>query len=163
MRYGDDARGRAIASPGKKIQRQRESDAPRSNQRNGTVRTSQPRRSKCVRFIGVNEVHLSISDKAPDRKRGGTPSPPPADAVSGNACILRAASQQGAAQCDQFRSMAARKQTLQEQQRLVLSSTVVLAEVHNQRAHAQALPGFGHERRVSFSPASSRPSLRYLM
>ena len=53
--------------------------------------------------------------------------------------------------------------TLQEQQRLVLSSTVVLAEVHNQRAHAQALPGFGHERRVSFSPASSRPSLRYLM
>ena len=83
--------------------------------------------------------------------------------MHGDARILRAASQQRIAQSDQFGSVAPRAQTAQQQQCLVLSSTVVTAEVDNQRAHAQASPGFGHERCVNVSPARSRPSLRYLM
>ena len=111
----------------------------------------------------MNDVHLPFSDKAPDGERGGKLSPPAADAVSGDACILRATSQQGIAKSDQSGSVPARERALQEQQCLMLSSTIVPPEVDNQRAHAQASPGFGHERCVSFSPARSRPSLRYLM
>ena len=81
--------------------------------------------------------------------------------------IHRAASQQGILDANQFGRVAASEQSLQEQQRLVLSPSVVPSEVDNERAQNrraqfQASPGFGHERCVSFSPASSRPSLRYL-
>lgn len=83
--------------------------------------------------------------------------------MDGDARLLRPASQQRIAERDQFGNVAAREQTLQEQKCLVLSATVVPAEVDNQRAHAQASPGFGQEQCVSFSPARSRPSLRYFM
>ena len=83
--------------------------------------------------------------------------------MHGDACILRPASQKRIPKRSQLGSVAAGEQSLQEQERLILSSTVISAEVDNQRAHAQASPGFGHERCVSFSPERSRPSLRYLM
>ena len=83
--------------------------------------------------------------------------------MDGDARLLRPASQQRIAKRDQFGSVAAREQTLQEQKCLVLSTTVVPAEVDNQRVHAQASLGFGQGRRVSFSPARSRPSFRNFM
>lgn len=49
----------------------------------------------------------------------------------------------------------------QEQESLVLLCVIIPVEVDDERAHAQASPTKGYERRVSFSPASSRPSLRY--
>ncbi len=83
--------------------------------------------------------------------------------MCGDSCVRGAARQKGIPDCDQLGSMTACAQALQEKQRLVLSSTIVAAEVDDERAHAQASPGFGHGRCVSFSPASTRPSLRYLM
>jgi len=64
---------------------------------------------------------------------------------------------------DQFGSVATLEQTPQEQKCLVLSTAEVPAEVDNQRAQAQASPGFGHDRCVSFSPVRNRPSFRYLV
>ena len=116
-----------------------------------------------MRFVGMEDIRSTPSDQLPDRESGIQPAPPTVDAVCGDACILRAASQQRITKCDQFGSVATREQSSQEQKCLVLSTTEVPAEVDNQRAHAQASPGFGHERCVSFSPARSRPSLRYLM
>src|SRR5258708_133860 len=98
-----------------------------------------------------------------NRQRGGKTPAPRGNAMHGDARIPGAASQQRIAKRDQFGSMAAREQTSQKQKGLVLSATIIPAEVDNQRAHAQASPGFGHERCVNFSPARSRPSLRYLM
>ena len=83
--------------------------------------------------------------------------------MDGHACMLRAAGQQRVAKRDQYGSVAARKQAPQQQQHLMLASAVIAAEIDNERTHAQASPGFGHERCVSFSPASSRPSFRYLI
>ena len=51
--------------------------------------------------------------------------------MNGDACILRSARQQGIPDGNQFRSVAAREQTLQEQQRLMLSSAIVPSEVDN--------------------------------
>ena len=83
--------------------------------------------------------------------------------MHGDACILRPPSQKRIVKRNQFGSVAAGEQSLQEQECLILPSTVIPAEVDKQRAHAQASPGFGHGRCVSFSPERSRPSLRYLM
>ena len=115
----------------------------------------------------MNDIHALLANQSANLQRRGESPATRWNAMHGDACILRAASQQGILDGDQFGRMAAREQTLQEQQRLVLSSAIVLSEIDNQwtqnrRAHVQASPGFGHERCVSFSPASSRPSLRYL-
>jgi len=59
--------------------------------------------------------------------------------------------------------VASRDEASQEQKRLVLTAAKIAAEVDNERAHVQASPGFGQDRRVNFSPARKRPSLRYLM
>jgi hypothetical protein len=59
--------------------------------------------------------------------------------------------------------VAAFAQALQKEQSLMLPSAIFAAEVDNERAHVQASPGFGQDRRVNFSPARKRPSLRYLM
>ncbi len=111
----------------------------------------------------MDDIRSTSSQQTPDRQSGGKASASVGDTMDGDAGMLCPASQQGIAQRDQFGSVAAREQSPQEQKRLVLSTTEVPAEVDNQRAHAQASPGFGHEQCVSFSPASSRPSLRYLM
>jgi len=83
--------------------------------------------------------------------------------MDNDARVLRTARQQRIPKCDQLRSVAAFKQAPQEQECLVLSTPEVSAEVDNQRAQAQASPGFGHDRCVSFSPVRSRPSFRYLV
>ena len=111
----------------------------------------------------MNDVHSTPSQQTTDHQSGGKASASRGNAMHGDACIFRAASQQGIAEGDQFGGVAAREQAPHEQQRLMLSSTIIPTEVDNQRVHAQASPGFGHERCVSFSPARSRPSLRYLM
>ena len=120
----------------------------------------------------MNDIHLPPSNQPANLQGGGEPPAPRRNAMHGDACVLCPASQQGIPDCNQFRRVAAREQSLQEQQRLVLPAAVVPSEVddhwmrkrgtQNRGAHAQASPGFGHERCVSFSPASSRPSLRYL-
>ena len=111
----------------------------------------------------MNNIHALPAHQPANLQSGGKAPASRENAMHEDACILRAASQKGILDGNQFGRVAAREQTLQEQQRLVLSSTVVSSKVGNQRAHAQASPGFGHERCVSFSPARSRPSLRYLM
>jgi hypothetical protein len=44
----------------------------------------------------------------------------------------------------------------------MLPAAIVTAEVDDERPHPQASPGLGQDRWMSFSPARSRPSLRYL-
>ena len=102
------------------------------------------------------------SNQPANLKGGGKPGGAGGTPCTEIACIFRAAGQRGILDGNQFGSVAAREQSLQEQQRLMLPSAKFPSEVDNERAHAQASPGFGHERCVSFSPASSRPSLRYL-
>jgi hypothetical protein len=83
--------------------------------------------------------------------------------MDNDARVLRPARQQSIPKRDQFRCVAPMEQATQEQEGLVLSTTEVPAEVDNQRAQAQASPGFGHDRCVSFSPVRSRPSFLYLV
>ena len=70
--------------------------------------------------------------------------------MDGDAHFLRTASQQSISKCDQFGCVAALQQTAQQQKRLVLPAAKVPAEVDNQRAHAQASPGLGHDRSRQF-------------
>ena len=145
-------------------ERQREFHTARDNQGNEAVRPRQPCGGERVRFVGMDDIHSTASHQpagSPERRQGagviwGT-------LMDDDARFLRTASQQRISKCDQFRSVAALEQTPQQQKRLVLPATEIPAEVDNQRAHAQASPGFGHDRSVSFSPVSSRPSFRYLM
>jgi hypothetical protein len=51
--------------------------------------------------------------------------------MDGDARILRPASQKGIAKGDQFGGVPASEQTFQEKQRLMLSSTILPAEVDN--------------------------------
>jgi hypothetical protein len=44
----------------------------------------------------------------------------------------------------------------------MLPPSILTAEVDDERPHPQASPGFGQDLWASFSPARSRPSLRYL-
>lgn len=111
----------------------------------------------------MHDIHPSPSHQPPDRQNGGKAPALLGDLMDDDAGVLRAARQQGISKGDQFRSVAAFKRAPQEQERLVLSTTEVPAEVDNQRAQAQASPGFGHDRCVSFSPVRSRPSFRYLV
>ena len=121
-------------------------------------------RSGDQEFIGivVTDPEPQMPIRPPDREGGVQTAPPVVYAVRGYACIVRAPRQQGIANRDEFGSMAARQQPLQKQERLLLPSAKVRAEVDDERAHAQASPGLGQERRVSVSPARRRPSLRYL-
>src|SRR5690348_11511634 len=82
--------------------------------------------------------------------------------MHGRADFLRPGRQQRTANRNQFRNVSAFAQSLQQEQRLMLPSAIITAKVDNERAHAQASPGLGQDRWASFSPASSRPSLRYL-
>ena len=92
----------------------------------------------------MNDIHLPKSNQAANLQGCGESSVTRRNAMHGDPRILRAASQQGILDGNQFGSVAARKQSLQEQQRLVLSSAVVPTKVDDERAHAQASPGFGH-------------------
>ena len=100
----------------------------------------------------MNDIHSTPSHQPPDRQSGGKAPARLGDLMDDDARILRAARQQRISNRDQFGSVAAFEQAPQEQERLILSTTKVPAEVDNQRAHAQASPGFGHDRCVSFSP-----------
>jgi hypothetical protein len=111
----------------------------------------------------MNNVYFSFLDQAPNRECSGQTPASCSNAMHGDSRFRCSLGQKRIAQRNQYRSMPAHKQTLQKQECLVLSSTVIPAKVDNQRTHAQASPGFGHGRCVSFSPARSRPSLRYLM
>ena len=130
----------------------------------------QPCRAQRVRFIRVNNVHAAsgarpgvlFAQQPANVERGGNAPASRRNAVNRNSRIVRAIRQLAIAHRNQFRGMSARVQALQQQQRLVLSPAVILSEIDNQRAHSYTLPGLGQERRVSFSPASRRPSLRYL-
>jgi hypothetical protein len=44
----------------------------------------------------------------------------------------------------------------------MLPAAIITAEVDDEWPHPQASPGLGQDRWASFSPARSRPSLRYL-
>ena len=94
----------------------------------------------------MNDVHSSPLHQTTDRQSGRETPASRRNAMHRDACIFRSPSQQGIAKRDQFGSVAAREQTSQEQQRLVLSSSIFPAEIDDERAHAQASPGFGHER-----------------
>jgi hypothetical protein len=50
--------------------------------------------------------------------------------------FLRAHCQERAADCNQFRKVAAFAQSLQKEESLVLPSAIVTAKVDNERAHA---------------------------
>jgi hypothetical protein len=111
----------------------------------------------------MNNVHLFFPDQTPNQHDRGWAPASCINAMHNNSGFRCAVGQKRVTQRDQLRSVSARYEAPQKEKRLVLSSTVIPAKVDNQRTHAQASPGFGHERCVSFSPARSRPSLRYLM
>ena len=111
----------------------------------------------------MNDMHSPFSYQAANLQHGGKAPKSRRNIVHDNACIPRLLRKQRIANCDQFGVVAPREQSAQEQKRLMLSTAVTSAQVDDQRAHAQASPGFGHGRCVSFSPARSLPSLRYLM
>jgi hypothetical protein len=110
----------------------------------------------------MNDIDSPPSHQTTNRVSRGQAPASRRIAMHGDAGILRPACQKRIAERNQLGSVAAGEQSLQEQECLILSSTVLSAKVDKQRAHAQASPGFGHGRCVSFSPARSRPSLRYL-
>ena len=126
------------------------------------MRSRQPRGGQCVRFVGMHHIDLARAHQAADGSRGIEAPPTGRDAMRGDSCFLCALGQQGITYGDELGSVAAGLQAAQEKKALVLATTEVAAQIDDERAHRQASPGLGQERRVSFSPAHSRPSLRYL-
>ena len=100
------------------------------------MRARQPRGGERVRFVGMDDIHSPRSHHSPDRESGAQPAPSRVDAVCGDACILRATSQQRIANRNQFGSVAMRQQSSQQEQRLVLTTTKVPAKVDNEGAQA---------------------------
>ena len=113
-----------------------------------------------MRFAGVHHIHGVLPYETPNRSCSIQASPSTVDFVGGHACLVGALGKQGIAHGDELGSVATREQAPHEQQRLILPSTKIAAEVDNERLQAQASPGLGQERRVNFSPARRRPSLR---
>ena len=109
----------------------------------------------------MDEIKAAFAHQLADLPRSREPAPIRIGNMHGRASFLRARSQERIANRNQFRGVAAVAQALQKEQSLMLPSAIFAAEVDNEGAHAQASPGLGQERWASFSPASSRPSLRY--
>ena len=116
-----------------------------------------------MRFIRVDNTHVPSTNHTANLQTSGKAPAVQGNTMHGDAHVLRPHCQKGILNGNQFGSVTPRKQSLQKQESLVLSSAIIPAEIDDQRAHAQASPGFGHERCVSFSPASSRPSFRYFI
>ena len=160
--HGDDPRRRAVPRAGSGTRSKRERDASRDNQGSRAIGSREPRGAQCVGFVGMNHIHLAAAHQSPDIPRRGKPPEARSNFVHRYAGTFCAARQLGIAERDQRGSMPAPGEALQQQQRLVLPAAKIPAEVDDERAHAQASPGLGQERRVSVSPARRRPSLRYL-
>jgi hypothetical protein len=94
----------------------------------------------------MDDIHSTTSQQPPDRQNGGKAPASLGDIMDDDSRFLCPAREQRISNRDQFGSVAALEQTPQEQKCLVLSTTEVPAEVDNQRAQAQASPGFGHDR-----------------
>ena len=122
---------------------------------------SQPRGGQRVGFIRVEHVNSALAQQLADLQSGGDAAPSCVHDMHRRANFHDTRSQLRIAERNQFRSVATFAEALYKQKSLVLSAAVFAAEVDDQRAHAQASPGLGQERRASFSPASNRPNLRY--
>ena len=113
-------------------------------------------------LIRVNDVGTPLANQFADLQCSRKAPPPRFGNMHSRPGILGARFERRIADRYQFRSVAAFAQALQKQQSLMLPSAIVAAQVNNERAHAQASPGLGQDLWASFSPARSRPSLRYL-
>jgi hypothetical protein len=115
-----------------------------------------------VGFIRMNEVNLALAHQPSNLPCSRKAPPLGIGNMHWHANFDCARGKMRISDRNQFGSVTPFAQSLQEEERLVLPAAIVAAKIDDERAHAQASPGFGQDRRARVSPASKRPSLRYL-
>ena len=87
----------------------------------------------------MNDVRALLAKQSANPQCCGDPPAPRGNGPNRNACTFRVTRKQGIAHRDYFGGMPARAKALQEQQGLMLSSTILAAQVDDERVHKEFL------------------------